>query len=328
MSRSPALTLLLGAAALSAPVLAQAPAKAGFLRGYTVMAGGLGSAPRGPGDMWSNTVDAHLGFVERARINLVAIELPHGLSERHPKSPDVARFVAELRRREVAVWLLYPHALAQTFDLPRQVGADGEPIDWNCCFDAPAVQDWLCDNGVRLAEAYQPDALVLFGTFHVGGACRCEGCRDAEFDSAASQERFFARLREAVRRVAEGTRIGSCDFWAGPTKATLRSVDIVCPVVPIFRPDHADEGQVRQKLAPLRSRLRSELVVPYVKLFLAGQTASSTGDLLAAVRACRERAGGFLLWGYNPGHAYRGQDYDHPAIEAGLAALAEVAGRR
>lgn len=63
--------------------------------------------------------------------------------------------------------------------------------------------------------------------------------------------------------------------------------------------------------------------MPYVKLFLASQTNSTTADVLGALQQCRTRADGFLLWGYNPGHSYQGQDYDHAAILQALLAMHE-----
>ena len=314
--------LVLAVAILSGPALAQRKAAAEPLRGYCVMAGGLGRAPRSETEMWPNTVKAHLEFIERARINLVVIETPYGIGKRHPKSPAVARFIRKLRERKVAVWLIYPHVLAQTFDLPRQVGRDGERVEWNCCFNDPKVQDWLVENGVGLVEAYEPDALVLFGTFHVGSACHCAKCKAAKSKDTEIQERFFRRLDAAVAKVDEDVQIGTCDFWTRPTKATQQAVDLLCPVASIFRPGYADARRVTEEIRALPKANKKARVVPYIKVFLASQTKSETADLLGAVREATERGDGFFLWGYNPGHSYRGQDYDHEVIARELAALA------
>ncbi|MHC4898526.1 MAG: hypothetical protein ACYTGW_15610, partial [Planctomycetota bacterium] len=310
------------------PVAAQAkPRKHAKYRGYTVMAGGLGRSPSGPTDMWSNTAKRHLEFIDKARINLVVVEIPYGVNKRHPKSSTAAGFIKSVQKRKVEVWIIYPHVLAQTFDLPRQVGADGKEVAWNCCFNNPKVQDWMVANGRSVVEAYRPDGLILFGTFHKGGKCGCAFCKsNRAARTGKSMEDFFVRWSKEVRSVQPKTRLGTCSFWGKTTRKTMASVDVVCPVVPIFRPGYADAGQVKGKAALWKSSYKGKLVVPYVKLFLARQTDSKTADILAAAREGVRYCDGFFYWGYNPGHGYAKQDYDHAQVLEALAELA--AGKR
>ena len=308
------------------PVLGQAkatgPKKPAKYRGYTVMAGALGRLAAGPSDMWGNTAENHLDFIRKARINLVVIEVADGVNRRYPKSSAVAAFIKDLQARKVEVWIIYPHVLAQTFDLPRQVGADGKQVAWNCCFNNLKVQDWLIENGRSIVEAYRPDALILFGTFHQGDMCRCSLCKTKPAARTSKiMEDFFVRWSKEVRKAAPNTRLGTCKFWTRATRKTIASVDIVCPVVSIFRPGYADAGQVRRQASSWKSAYRGKLVVPYVKLFLAGQTHSKTDDILVAAREGVRYCDGFFYWGYNPGHSYLKQDYDHRRIVTALAGL-------
>ena len=299
------------------------------LRGYTVMAGGLGRAPRGPKDMWSNTEKVHLEFIEKARINLVVVEVPYGVGKKHPRSARVASFIEKLKKRKVRVWILYPHVLAQSFDLPRQVGRDGKKVEWNCCFNREVTQDWLVDNGKRLALAYEPDGVMLFGLFHQGSACHCDFCKEhKDARSGKNMERFFVRFAKELRAVRPKLELGTTSFWARPSKKCLAAVDIVSPVVGIWRPGYAD-GRVAKELRGLRSKYRGKQLVPYVKLFLASQTNSTTEDVLAAIDEGLEHGDGFFLWGYNPGHSYAKQDYEHERILERLRGLGATSrGRR
>ncbi len=296
------------------------------LRGYAIMAGGLGRAPRDAKDMWSNTVDAHLKFIDQAKINLVVVEVPYGVSKKHPRSPLVARFIKGLRKKRVQVWVIYPHVLAQTFDLPRQVDRDGKRVEWKTCFNRRETQDWLVENGKRIAEAYEPDGLLLFGLFHKGGSCHCDPCKkDKDAKSGKSMERFFGRLAKALREDHPKTKLGTTGFWHRPSRKTLATVDMVSPVVGIFRPGYAKAGRVKKELMGLRSQYKGKLIVPYVKLFLATQTNSETEDVLSAAKEGLRYGNGFFFWGYNPGHCYAKQDYDHEKI---TRALADLAGRK
>ena len=40
--------------------------------------------------------------------------------------------------------------------------------------------------------------------------------------------------------------------------------------------------------------------------------------MLIAARESTKHADGFFFWGYNPGHSYAKQDYDHTLIEREL----------
>ncbi len=315
------------AVALSVPPRAAAQKATGRvepLRGYTIMAGALGRAPKDAKDMWSNTVAAHLSFIEKARINLVVVELPYGISKRYPKSARVASFIRRLKKKSVQVWVIYPHVLAQTFDLPRQVDGDGKRVEWKVCFNRKKTQDWLVDNGKRIVEAYAPDGLLLFGLFHKGGSCHCDSCKkDKDARSGKSMERFFLRFSKELHEVQPKINLGTTGFWARPSRKALGAVDIVSPVVGIFRPGYAKAGRVKKELTGLRSRYKGKLLVPYVKLFLASQTDSKTEDVLAAAREGLRYGDGFFFWGYNPGHQYLRQDYDHEKIESALLGLAK-----
>ncbi|MHC5035802.1 MAG: CAP domain-containing protein, partial [Planctomycetota bacterium] len=283
------------------------------LRGYTIMAGGLGRSPSGPDDMWPNTVEAHLNFIEKARINLVVIEVPYGVNRKNPKSSSVANLIKKLKGRGVEVWNIYPHCLADAFNLPRQVDSRGQRVSWNTCNNHPEVQKWLTENGRAIVEAYQPDGLVLFGTFHVGGACRCDHCRKNR-DEKKSMEAFFSGMREAVRSVGPQTKLGTCCFWTEPNARTLASIDMVCPVVSVWRPGYEGPGRIKGEAGPLKKKYKGKRIVPYVKLFLARQTNSKTEDILAAAKEGIQYCDGFFYWGYNPGHCYRNQEYDHGRI--------------
>ena len=104
---------------------------------------------RGPSDLVANLMgvqEACVGWIEQpdlmARlmrvctdVNLVVIEVPYGVGPRHPASATVRALIRELRekkerRQAIEVWIIYPHVLAQTFDLPRQVDVRGKAIDW------------------------------------------------------------------------------------------------------------------------------------------------------------------------------------------------------
>jgi aspartate aminotransferase-like enzyme len=301
------------------------------LRGYTIMAGGLGRARRGPSDMWSNTEKTHLEFIEQAKINLVVIEVPYGVSKKHPKSPRVIRLIQKLKKAQVRVWILYPHVLAQSFDLPRQVDAQGKKVEWNCCFNQQATQDWLVENGKCIVQAYEPDGLMLFGLFHQGSACHCELCTEGksakDIRSGKNMERFFVRFASELRALDKDLQLGTTSFWSRPLLRALAAIDVLSPVVGIWRPGYA-QGRVTKELRRLSSRygkLGHVTVLPYVKLFLASQTNSKTEDVLGAVDESLKLGQGFFLWGYNPGHSYAKQDYDHAAIRKHLA---QLAGRR
>lgn len=288
-------------------------------RGYTIMEGGLGREPKGPDEMWPNTAANHLKFVKEAAINLVVVEVPYGVGKDHPKSDEAAALIQSLKKAGVEVWIVYPHVLAQTFDLPRQVDDTGKKVDWNCCFNSPEVHAWMIENGKSILKAYAPDGLILFGTFHVGNTCDCGPCKKRK--PSKVQEDFFAAWRKEMRAVAPKVKLGTTDFWAPETPATLAALDVVCPVVAVFNPGYAGKGKMKEALDKDKSRFRGKAVVPYVKLFLADQTDSSTDDVLAAAREAVDGADGFFFWGYNPGHSYKKQDYDHPAIVKALAAM-------
>ncbi len=293
------------------------------LRGYTIMAGGLGRPPRDAKDMWSNTAKAHLDFIERAGINLVVIEIPYGVSKRFPKSASTVRFIKQLRKQRVEVWVIYPHVLAQTFDLSRQVEPSGKRVEWKVCCNRQSTQDWLVENGKSIVEAYKPDGLLLFGLFHKGGACICEPCKkDKEARSGKVMERFFRRFSRELRATQAGIKLGTTGFWTRPSRKTLGTVDIVAPVIGIFRPGYAKKGRVKKALSGMRGRYKGKLLIPYVKLFLASQTNSKTEDVIAAAREGISAGDGFFMWGYNPGHGYEKQDYDHKKIESALLRLA------
>lgn len=315
--------LLLGLLAPATVIAQKTRAAPESIRGYTIMAGGLGRAPKDDKDMWSNTVAAHLDFIDRARINLVVVEVPYGVGKAHPRSARVAGFIKTLQKKKVGVWVIYPHVLAQTFDLPRQVDADGKRVEWKVCFNRRVTQDWLVDNGKSIVDAYSPDGLLLFGLFHKGGDCHCEACKeDKDARSGKVMERFFLRFSSVLREARPGIRLGTTGFWTRPSRKTVDAIDLVSPVVAIFRPGHAGPGRVKKELRGLGSRYRGKLLVPYVKVFLATQTDSRTEDLLAAAREGIAVGDGFFLWGYNPGHSYRKQRYDHEKIATTLAGLA------
>ena len=292
-------------------------------RGYTIMAGGLGRAPKDTKDMWSNTVAAHLAFIDKARINLVVMEVPYGVGKAHPRSAKVANFIKTLQKKKVEVWVIYPHVLAQTFDLPRQVDREGKRVEWKVCFNRPVTQTWLVDNGKRIVEAYAPDGLLLFGLFHKGGDCHCDPCKkDKGARSGKVMETFFLRFSQEIHEAQPRIKLGTTGFWSRPSRKTLAVIDIVSPVVGVFRPGYAGPGRVKGELSGLRSRYKGKLLVPYVKLFLASQTHSKTEDVLAAAKEGLARGDGFFFWGYNPRHSYLKQDYDHEKVEAALAKLA------
>jgi len=319
----PALACLIVIASIAGPAAAHKKRPSVSLRGYTIMAGGLGRAPKGDTDMWSNTVAAHLAFIEKAHINLVVLEVSYGVNKRFPKSSRVASFIKTLQKKQVQVWVIYPHVLAQTFDLPRQVDREGKRVEWKVCFNRKVTRDWLVENGKKIVQAYAPDGLLLFGLFHKGGACFCESCKkDKEARSGKIMERFFQRWSREVRGVRPGIRLGTTGFWTSPSCKTLACVDVVSPVVGIFRPGYAGKGRVKKELLGLRSRYKGKQLVPYVKLFLASQTSSKTEDVLTAAREALRYGDGFFFWGYNPGHSHRGQDYDHGEIESALRAMA------
>ncbi len=308
-----ALLILVGAAAQ------KKRSKSEPVRGYTIMAGGLGRAPRDEKDMWSNTVAAHLTFIDQARINLVVVEVPNGVSGSHPKSAKVSSFIKQLRKKSVQVWVIYPHTLAQAFDLPRQVDRVGKRVEWKCCFNRQETRDWLVENGKSIADAYKPDGILLFGLFHKGGACHCAPCmKDKEAKSGRTMEKFFLRFSRTLREEHPKIKLGTTGFWTRPSRKALATVDVVSPVVGIFRPGYAKAGRVRKELSGLRSKYRGKLLVPYVKLFLASQTNSETQDVLDAAAEGLRYGSGFFFWGYNPGHSYAKQDYDHERIRKAL----------
>jgi len=299
------------------------------LCGYTIMAGGLGRPPRSSAEIWPNTEKAHLEFITHTGVNLVVVEIPYGVNKKYPKSATTARFIKKLKALKIQVWIIYPHVLAQTFDLPRQVDQSGKKVEWKCCFNQIKVQDWLVENGKQIVAAYQPDGLVLFGTFQTGRGCLCPLCRKKKpSQKIATQEKFFCRMRGEISREKKGIKLGTCCFWVKPSRKTLSVVDMICPVVPIFRPGYNGPGQVKRKTMPLKSKYRGKLIIPYVKLFLATQTNSTTLDVLAAVQESVKYCDGFFFWGYNPGHSYNKQVYDHEKIGKNLKSLMGKVNRR